>query len=96
MRMATASAVLMRGLVENDAGYPARQVGHCLLPLAVHLPKHARQKLCWHGACAGRTVGAGTAGAGVQWAVNQHSVGWGARACPAMHVHCEQLTVTGR
>lgn len=50
-RIATASAVLMRGLAAKPVGRLARQVGHCLLPLAVHLPKQARQKLCWQGAC---------------------------------------------
>ncbi len=53
-RMAPANAVLMRGLAANLAGKPARQVGQLLLPLATHREKQLKQKLCWHGACAGR------------------------------------------
>ena len=52
-RMAPANAVLMRGLAANFAGKPARQVGQLLFPLATHREKQLKQKLCWHGACAG-------------------------------------------
>ena len=53
MRMAPASAVLMRGLAENLAGRAARQVGQDFLPWATHLLKQPRQKLWPQGACAG-------------------------------------------
>lgn len=39
------------GLDANLAGKPARQLGQVFLPWACHLLKHARQKLCWQGAC---------------------------------------------
>ena len=49
--MAVVSAVLMRGLAANFGGNECRQVGQVFLPWATHFFKHARQKLCWHGAC---------------------------------------------
>lgn len=52
IRMAVVSAVLMRGLTANFAGNEFRQVGQVFLPCATHFLKHAKQKLCWHGACA--------------------------------------------
>ena len=89
-RIAVVSAVLMRGLAANAGGIFERHVGHALLPLAHHLPKHSRQKLCPHGACtATRRF--------TDWSCcsmclqHQHEVGNRRPACATA-----RLTVTGR
>ena len=48
------------GLDANFGGKLARQFGHVFLPCACHLLKHARQKLCWHGACVATRLEAST------------------------------------